>query len=128
MHYLTPMAKRCLVISAPVAHSDTQTPLCPLLSNGPSETVSDATGRFAMASLVYELETGVRAESSADSCGGLILPPIQTGSSDLNSLVEDGWRGRFGSTTDMLKLAESLGDGRDSRRPNYLFHVESRVA
>ncbi len=92
-------------------------PSLPLLSNGPSETVSDATDRFAMGSLIYELETGVRPEVSADSCEGLILPSIQTGNSGLDSLIEDAWRGRFESTADMLKHIESLSDGQDSRRP-----------
>ena len=92
-------------------------PSMPLFSNGPFETVSDATDRFAMGSLIYELETGIRSEISTDSCDGLILPPIQTGNSGLDSLVEHAWRGRFDSTADMLKHAENLSDSQDSRRP-----------
>lgn len=47
-------------------------PSLPLLSNGPFETVSDTTDHFAMGSLVYEPESGIRPEISANGCEGFI--------------------------------------------------------
>ncbi|KAH8429050.1 uncharacterized protein LDX57_006721 [Aspergillus melleus] len=86
-------------------------PSLPVLMNGPSETVSDATDRFAMASMIYELETGGRPEIvSADAAGGLILPVVQTGNRHLDSLIEKAWQGRFNSTAAMLQHVESVND------------------
>lgn len=92
-------------------------PSLPLLTNGTSETVSDATDRFAMASMIYELETEVRPEISIDSAQGFIFPVVQTGNKDLDSLIENAWRGRFNSTLAMLKHAERIIDGKDNRKP-----------
>ncbi|CAG8910158.1 unnamed protein product [Penicillium egyptiacum] len=49
-------------------------PSPPFLLNGPSETVSDGTDRFAMGCPVYELEIGVPAEISVDDHKRLVLP------------------------------------------------------
>jgi serine/threonine protein kinase len=92
-------------------------PSLPLLTNGTSETVSDATDRFTMASMIYELETKVRPEISIDSAQRIILPVVQTGNKDLDSLIEKSWRGRFSSTLAMLKDAERISGGKDNRRP-----------
>ncbi|KAH8709234.1 Ribosomal protein S6 kinase alpha-5 [Beauveria bassiana] len=100
--------------SCPFGHPN---PSLPVLFNGPSETVSDATDRFAMGSLIYELETGVRSEISLDDHDGLILPKIHTAHDGLDSLIENAWRGQYDSTTDMLKHAECLNTVQDSRGP-----------
>lgn len=100
--------------SCPFGHPN---PSLPVLLNGPSETVSDATDRFAMGSLIYELETGSRAEISLDDHDGLVLPQIHTAHNGLHSLIENAWRGQYGSTTDMLKHAECLNAVQDSRGP-----------
>ncbi|KAI9045904.1 Protein kinase-like domain protein [Aspergillus affinis] len=89
-------------------------PSLPVLMNGPAETVSDATDRFAMASMIYELETGLRPNVlSADAGEGLILPVIQTGNHRLDSLIENAWHGRFDSVVAMLQHVESLNDDDD---------------
>ncbi|TWU75527.1 hypothetical protein ED733_005859 [Metarhizium rileyi] len=85
-------------------------PSLPLLTNGTSENVSDATDRFAMASMTYELETELRPGISIDDAQGLILPVVQTGNKDLDSLIEKSWRGRFSSTLAMLRDAERISD------------------
>ncbi|KAJ5720435.1 uncharacterized protein N7483_008369 [Penicillium malachiteum] len=92
-------------------------PSYPVLSNGPSETVSGATDRFAMGSLIYELEHGIRSEISMDDRDRLILPQINTGHDGLDSLIENAWCGKFDSTTDMLNHAECLNAVQDSRGP-----------
>lgn len=92
-------------------------PSLPILLNGPPETVFDATDRFAMGSLIYELETGVRPEIFLDDHDGLILPQIDTAHDGLDSLIENAWRGQYNSTADMLKHAQCLSAVQDSRRP-----------
>lgn len=100
--------------SCPFGHPN---PSLPVLLNGPSETVSDATDQFAIGSLIYELETGFRPEMSFDDHNGLILPQIHTAHDGLDSLIEKAWRGQFNSTMDMLKHAERLIVVQDSRGP-----------
>lgn len=100
--------------SSPFGHPN---PSLPVLLNGPSETVSDATDRFAMGSLIYELETGVRPELSFDDHDGLIIPEIHTADKGLDSLIENAWRGLYDSTAGMLTHAECLNPVEDSRGP-----------
>ncbi|KKK17449.1 serine/threonine protein [Aspergillus rambellii] len=90
-------------------------PSLPVLLNGPSETVSDGTDRFAMGCLVYELETGVSSGISMDDHDRLVLPQIQTGHSGLDCLIENAWRGQYNSTADMLEHAENLNGAQDNR-------------
>lgn len=92
-------------------------PSLPLLTNGISDTVSDATDRFAMASMVYELETGVRPDISIDKNNDLCFPAIQTGDVGLDSLIKNAWEGSFDSTLAMLRHAQKLGSVRDIREP-----------
>ena len=68
-----------------------------------------------MASMMYELKTGVCSEIPVDG-GDLILPLIQTGNVDLDSLIENGWQGFFDSTASIPKQAELLSaeDHRES--------------
>lgn len=100
--------------SCPFGHPN---PSLPVLFNGPSETVSDATDQFAMASLIYELETGSRPEISFDDRDGLVVPQIHTAHDGLDSLIENAWRGQYNSTADMLKKAKSLNAIEDTRGP-----------
>lgn len=89
-------------------------PALPFMDNGPSKTVSDATDRVAMASMIYSLGTGVKPELSTDD-DVLVLPTIKTGNRKLDSLIKDAWQGRFHSTADMLKRVERLRKGQDCR-------------
>ncbi|KAB8260184.1 serine/threonine protein kinase [Aspergillus pseudonomiae] len=100
--------------SCPFGHPN---PSRPVLLNGPSETISDATDRFAMGSLIYELETGVRPEISVDNPCSLSLPLVHTGCDELDSIIDNAWRGQYQSTADMLKHIELLNAGQDSRGP-----------
>ncbi|KNG85338.1 hypothetical protein ANOM_006288 [Aspergillus nomiae NRRL 13137] len=101
--------------SCPFGHPN---PSRPVLLNGPSETIPDATDRFAMGSLIYELETGVRPEISVDNHGSLSLPLVHTGHDGLDPMIENAWRGKYESTADMLKHTELLlNAGHDSRGP-----------
>jgi hypothetical protein len=86
-----------------------------VLLNGPSETVSDATNRFAMASLIYEVEIGVPLKILLDDCNELILPLVHTGHISLDSLSKNAWRGQYASTVEMLAHAQSLLDNEDMR-------------
>ena len=92
-------------------------PSLPVLLNGPSETVSMATDQFAMGSLIYEWETGVRPEISLGDHESLILPQIHTGHDGLDALVENAWCAQYTSTEDMLADAECLDAVQDSRGP-----------
>lgn len=84
--------------------------------NGLSNTLSDATDRFAFSSLIYEMETGNTATITAP-VGELQLPTVESGT-DLASIIRNGWRGTYASTSDMLKdLADlALEDGYVDRR------------
>ncbi|KAJ5096932.1 hypothetical protein N7456_007653 [Penicillium angulare] len=99
-------------------------PSLPVLSNGHSETVSDATDMFAMASMIYELECKVRPEISINSANNLCFPAIQTGNNDLDSLIENAWKSNFDSTLDMLRHAERLSFSEGNREPTC--HPESK--
>ncbi|KAJ6150708.1 hypothetical protein N7470_007302 [Penicillium chermesinum] len=88
-----------------------------LLMNGVSDVVSDVTDRFAMASMIYELETGGRPDISINSSKELYFPTVQTGDVVLDALIQNAWQGSFDSTLAMLRHAEKLGYGRDIRQP-----------
>ncbi|CAG8374550.1 unnamed protein product [Penicillium salamii] len=94
-------------------------PSLPVLTNGKSETVSDATDRGSMASMIYELEIGCRPEISMNNSEDLCFPDIQTGDDDVDSLIENAWQGHFDSTLAMLQHAEKLGLGKDIREPTW---------
>lgn len=91
----------------------------PVQLNGLAETKSEATDMFAMASAVYEIETGTRAEVFVDSDNALIIPTISTGHSGIDTMIRNAWLGHYDSTPQMLADAESLQDStiRDSRGP-----------
>ncbi|RDW64433.1 uncharacterized protein DSM5745_09844 [Aspergillus mulundensis] len=90
-------------------------PSLPFLLNGQSETVSDGSDMFAMASLIYELETGARPEITLNDRDEVVLPAVHTGNTGLDSLIENAWRGRYESTADMLARARSLNHSEDIR-------------
>jgi len=76
--------------------------------NGLSSTLSDATDRFAFSSLIYEMETGEMARITAP-LGKLQLPTVETGSTDLDLIIRNGWRGTYNNTSDMLRDLKILG-------------------
>ncbi|PYH91178.1 hypothetical protein BO71DRAFT_421779 [Aspergillus ellipticus CBS 707.79] len=76
--------------------------------NGYAKTVTDASDRFAMGSLIYEMETGARPKITADENGNLVFPCIYTGHGGIDLLIDNAWLGRYASTADMLAHAEEL--------------------
>lgn len=76
--------------------------------HGMAEFVSDATDMFAMATLVFHMETGSRPHLSVAKDGTLVPPHICTGNSGLDSMIEKAWLGGFDSTTDMFHCSEAL--------------------
>ncbi|KJZ76306.1 hypothetical protein HIM_04388 [Hirsutella minnesotensis 3608] len=84
-------------------NSDSQIPI-----NGLSELVSSATDMFAMATLIFHLETGHRPCLSVGSDRTLVLPDISTGNRGLDSTIRKAWIGEFDLTIDMLNHVEGL--------------------
>ncbi|PYH34448.1 kinase-like protein [Aspergillus neoniger CBS 115656] len=76
--------------------------------NGPSRTLSEKTDMFAMGSLIYQMEHGVKPELSVDSHGMLVLPSIHTGRPMLDSIIQDAWLGGYGCTKEMLERIEAI--------------------
>lgn len=83
-------------------------PSRPVPLNGLAETVSAATDRFAMASLMFQVEIGAESAISIADDGTLQLPKIDTGHQDLDLIILEAWLGRFSSTTEMLERLETL--------------------
>ncbi|KAF2253517.1 hypothetical protein BU26DRAFT_450388 [Trematosphaeria pertusa] len=83
-------------------------PDLPIPLNGPAKTISDATDRFAMASLIFQMETGTQPELSVDDNRALVLPEIRTGHNGIDSMIRKAWLGQYSSTAQMLEHAESL--------------------
>jgi hypothetical protein len=79
-----------------------------MLVNGPMETISDATDRFAMASLIFYMETGSKPELAIKDDGTLILPPIHTSHNGMDSMIRRAWLAEYSSTSEMFEHAESL--------------------
>lgn len=65
---------------------------------------------FAMASAIYGIEMGIKAELFVDSNNTLILPIISTGHSGIDTMIRNAWLGHYDSTAQMLADAESLQD------------------
>lgn len=91
---------------------------------GLARTVSDATDRFALAYLIFEMETGSKPALAAVPDGTLSLPLVCTGHSGLDCMILKAWWGQYASTSDMLADAESLsvpaeqdGDARSTAEP-----------
>ncbi|GKZ38419.1 hypothetical protein AbraIFM66950_010608 [Aspergillus brasiliensis] len=76
--------------------------------NGPSPTLSEATDIFAMGSLIYHMEHGVKPELSVDSHGTWVLPNIHTGRPMLDAIIREAWLGRYGRASEMLECLVSI--------------------
>jgi serine/threonine protein kinase len=96
--------------SSPFGHPNPALPHpdLPVPINGLSEAVSDATDRFAVASLIFQMELGTKPEFSVDDDGALVLPQVQTGLNRLDTMIQEAWLGKYNSTALMLKDADSL--------------------
>ena len=75
--------------------------------NGPYSQVSDVTDRFALASVIYEIETGRRPALSFDGTD-LKVPSILTGDAQLDVIIRKAWFNDFTSTLEMLQAMENL--------------------
>lgn len=75
--------------------------------NGPSQIVSDITDRFALASVIFEIETGTKPDITLVN-NKPKLPAVQTGNKILDLVIERGWLANYESTIDMLRDIESL--------------------
>ncbi|KAJ2906145.1 uncharacterized protein MKZ38_002860 [Zalerion maritima] len=93
-------------------------PGLPVPLNGLAETLSDATDRFAMASLIFRMETGAEPKLSVNDYGTLFLPQIRTGHVGIDSMVTKAWLGEYSSTAQMLEHAASFREeSRDVHNP-----------
>jgi hypothetical protein len=80
----------------------------PLPVNGPSPILSEATDMFAMGSLLFQVEHGIRPELSVGRDGELILPRIQTNHQGIDAVIRNAWLGHYNSTSEMLENLHSL--------------------
>jgi serine/threonine protein kinase len=79
----------------------------PLGVNGAAETVSDATDRFALASVLYFMEVGDRPHLLLMD-GNVKLPHFTTGHNGIDSMITKAWLGKYNSTAHMLQDTESF--------------------
>ena len=70
--------------------------------NGLHAHFSDFTDRFALASVIYEVESGCCPQITAPS-GILNLPTVDTGSKDLDTIILKAWLGAYNSTMEMYR-------------------------
>ena len=75
--------------------------------NGPSQTVSDTTDRFALASVIFEIETGTKPDLILVN-NRPALPAVRTGNKILDLVIERAWFANYESTMEMLRDIESL--------------------
>ena len=75
--------------------------------NGFSQVVSDATDRFALASVIFDIETGARPVFSNLSTV-LQAQANSTGDERLDLIVNKAWFGKYCTTFEMLGEIESL--------------------
>ncbi|KPM35005.1 hypothetical protein AK830_g11560 [Neonectria ditissima] len=90
---------------------------CPVPINGLSETVSDATDRFALASLMFRLETGEKPCLSVSDTGAIQLPQVEAGHPEISVIIKKAWLGKFLSTSQMLQSVEALEKQKDLPTP-----------
>jgi serine/threonine protein kinase len=83
----------------------------PVPLNGLSEVVSAATDRFAMGSLIFQMEHGMKPTLSVDANGALILPKIHSGHDGIDAAIERAWLEKYTSTAQMLDHLDSLHPG-----------------
>lgn len=94
--------------ASPFYHPNPVFPHLPLTINGPSQTLSELTDMFAMASLIFEMENGIKPALSVDSCGALVLPQTRTHPQDLDTTIRNAWLGRYKHTSEMLRHLRSI--------------------
>ena len=75
--------------------------------NGPYSHVSDVTDRFALGSVIFEIETGSRPILSFDGTD-LKVPSVQTGDAQLDVIIRKAWLDDFTTTLEMLQDMENL--------------------
>ena len=75
--------------------------------NGPYAQVSDVTDRFALGSIIFEMETGSRPAFSFDGMD-LKVPSIRTGDAQLDVIIRKAWFNEFATTLQMLQAVENL--------------------
>ncbi|KAI4161013.1 MAG: hypothetical protein LQ342_005175 [Letrouitia transgressa] len=75
--------------------------------NGPYSQVSDVTDRFALGSVIFEIETGSRPALCFDGTD-LKVPSIQTGDAQLDAVIRKAWFNEFATTLEMLQAMENL--------------------
>ena len=76
--------------------------------NGRFETVSAASDRFALASVIFELEMGEKLKLADVEGNHIRLPVLRTSSQQLDGIIYSAWENKFSSTFDMLKGIESM--------------------
>lgn len=75
--------------------------------NGFSQVVSDVTDRFALASVMFEIETGTKPNLTVLD-DTIQIPAIKTGSESLDLIIGRAWFEKYESTVDMLGDIEAL--------------------
>lgn len=80
----------------------------PVPRTGLAKRLSDATDRFGLAYLIFEMETGSKPTLTTLPDGTCSLPPVCTGNDGLDAMIYKAWRGEYASTSEMLADAESL--------------------
>lgn len=94
--------------ASPLGQPNPVFPDLPLPINGHSPTLSEATDMFAMGSLIFQVEHGVKPELSVDSHGTLVLPNIRTDHQVLDTIIRKAWLGDYGRTSEMLEHLNSI--------------------
>ena len=79
----------------------------PVGINGPYSEVSDITDRFALGSVIFEIETGGRPALYFDGID-LNVPSVRTGDAQLDVIIQKAWYNDFASTVEMLQAVENL--------------------
>lgn len=77
---------------------------------GRAEVVSDATDLFAMAWLIFEMETGSQPVLAALPDGSITFPPVSVGHKGLDSIITKAWNGQYTCTSAMLEDVGSFSD------------------
>lgn len=93
---------------------------CPVPINGLSVSLSDATDRFAFASLMFQLETGAKPALSITADGTLVLPQFISEHAGIGRIIKKAWLGAFTSTMEMLRSVESLTEPRYLPIPQHI--------
>jgi hypothetical protein len=76
-------------------------PDLPLPVNGPSPLLSEASGIFALASLMFHLEHGVTPQLSVEN-GIPALPELKSGNQGIDQVIQTAWLEKYTHTSDMV--------------------------